>query len=235
VLPRPASVLIAALAFAAAWGATGCADDRRDILGTEKKLYSQHGEELVIRDFFQDRREGFFLDVGCAWPIRHNNTYYLEKHLGWSGIAVDALASYGPNWEERRPRSRFFAFLVTDHSDTADPFYRAGWSGVSSTEKGRVIGGEKVKQREIKVPTTTLNDLLEREGVESIDFLSMDIEGSEAKALAGFDIARFGPKLVCIEVAAVNREFVLDYMSRNGYRRAERYQPYEYANWFFER
>ena len=43
--------------------------------------------------------------------------------------------------------------------------------------------------REVMVPTITLNDLLPKHGLEKIDFLSMDIELSEPKALAGFDIA----------------------------------------------
>src|SRR5262245_52441129 len=50
---------------------------RKDILARKKKLYSQHDEEVIIRDFFQDRREGFFLDVGCAGPRKDSNTYYL--------------------------------------------------------------------------------------------------------------------------------------------------------------
>ena len=88
---RPSQLLILSLVVAAmAWGTAACERARRDILGTEKKRYSQHNEELIIRDFFQDRREGFFLDVGCAWPIRNSTTYYLEKHLGWSGIGIDA-------------------------------------------------------------------------------------------------------------------------------------------------
>jgi hypothetical protein len=81
---------------------------REDILGTGKKLYSQHDEELVIRDFFQDRRHGTFLDVGCAWPIKASNTFYLEQRLGWRGIAVDALPDYEQAWRKRRRRSRFF-------------------------------------------------------------------------------------------------------------------------------
>ena len=121
---------------------------RRDIVATEKKLYSQHDEELVIRDFFQDRKDGLFLDVGCAWPVKMSTTYYLEKHLGWSGIAIDALEEYGPAWKAERPRSKFFTFLVSDHSDTVDAFYRAAGTGLSSTEKDRVFRGKRVDQKE---------------------------------------------------------------------------------------
>ncbi len=56
------------------------AEGREGILA-EQRLYSVFDEELIIRDFFQDRREGFFLDVGCSEPIKGSNTFYLEKHL----------------------------------------------------------------------------------------------------------------------------------------------------------
>ncbi len=48
----------------------------------QKSLYSHGKEELIIRDFFQDRRGGVFLDVGFAFPKKNSTTYYLEKHLG---------------------------------------------------------------------------------------------------------------------------------------------------------
>ena len=59
--------------------------------------------------------------------------------------------------------------------------------------------------QEIKVPTVTIDDLLERNGVEKIDFLSMDIEGFQLTALKGFDIQRYRPELVCIEAYRPDR------------------------------
>lgn len=53
-----------------------------DILDSGKKLYSQYDEELIIRDFFNDRRGGVFVDVGCYHYKDISTTYYLEKHLG---------------------------------------------------------------------------------------------------------------------------------------------------------
>ncbi len=204
-----------------------------DILASGEKLYSQFDEELVIRDFFQDRRDGFFLDVGCADPRVGSTTYYLEKHLGWSGIGIDALAEHAPAWEEHRPRSRFFAYLVSDHSDTVESFYRAGARDLSSTEKDRVFKGRQLQTREMQVPTITLNKLLDANGVTEIDFLSMDIEGSEPPALAGFDIDRFRPELVCIEASPSIREAILAYFEAHGYERIERYLEHDRVNWYF--
>lgn len=207
---------------------------RRDIIGTEKKRYSQHNEELIIRDFFQDRRDGFFLDVGCAWPVYHNTTYYLEKHLGWSGIAVDAVPDYGPSWKTERPHSRFFNYLVTDHSGGPEAFYRAKQRGVSSTQKDRYLGKRKVHSEEIKVPAITLNDLLAQNGATRIDLLSMDIEGSEPAALAGFDIERFRPQLVVIEANFQKRDLLRHYFENHEYELIERYLKHDSINWYFE-
>lgn len=200
----------------------------------EKPLYSQSKEEIVIRNFFKDRRHGFFLDVGCASPLTNSNTYYLEHHLGWTGIGVDALAEYAPAWKLKRPGSKFFAFLVSDHADTVDPFYRAELRGISSVEKRRnAPGGDAVKWEEIRVPTITLNKLLDANRVTRIDFLSMDIEGHEPQALAGFDVERFKPELVCIEAKPENREKIMKYFSDHGYRRLRRYIPYDEVNYYF--
>ena len=199
-----------------------------------KKLYSQGNEELVIRDFFHDRRAGFFLDVGCASPIQNSNTYYLEKHLGWSGIAVDALPEYAVAWRRKRPRTKFFNYLVTDHADSVEPFFRSEHKGISSVERPATgPAGRTVKIEEIQVPTTTLTRLLDQQGVARVDFLSLDIEGHEPPALDGFDIERFHPALACVEAKPANREKLLKYFADHGYERIERYLAADLTNYYF--
>jgi FkbM family methyltransferase len=205
-----------------------------DILGTAKKLYSQWDEELIIRDFFQDRGAGFFVDIGCSEPIKGSTTYYLEKHLGWSGIGVDARAELAPLWLTKRRKSQFFAYIVTDHSGTEDPFYVIpGGEAISSTRKQTEFMGHPVKSEERKVPTITLNDLLERNKVTKIDFLSIDIEGSELHALEGFDIDRFKPELICVEIWPDNRDKLFAYFAAHGYERIDKYRERDIVNWYF--
>jgi FkbM family methyltransferase len=207
---------------------------RRKIVSEEKPLYSHGNEEVIIRDFFQDRRNGFFLDVGCGHPIDDSNTYYLEEHLGWSGIGVDALPEMAPKWSRRRPASRFFNYIVTDHGGTVESFYRAELKDISSIQKPlQGPSGNAVRSEEIRVPTITLTNLLEQAGVSRIDLLSMDIEGAEPLALAGFDIGRFRPGLACVEAKPANREKILKYFAAHGYGRIERYARYDEMNYYF--
>jgi len=197
-------------------------------------LYSQHKEELIVRDFFADRRKGVFLDVGCASPIKDSNTYYLERHLGWSGIAVDALPEFAPSWLRKRPRSRFFNFYVSDHAGTIEPFYRSPLRGTSSGRKDQKgPAGRELPVQKIQVPTTTLDRLLDDNGVAHIDFLSMDIEGHEPAALAGFDVERFRPALACLEAKPENREAIKRYFAAHGYEQLERYLEYDPVNYYF--
>jgi len=208
----------------------------KDILSTGKPIYSHSNEELIIRDFFRDCRGGVFLDVGCGHPIDASNTYFLEKHLGWSGIGVDALPEMARKWRRLRPASKFANYIVTDHAGALEPFYRVELSArdISSIEKPVLDpGGGPVQSEEILVSTITLTKLLDDEGVSKIDFLSMDIEGAEPLALAGFDVERFKPELACVEAKVRNRERILKYFADHGYHRIDRYLEYDQVNWYF--
>ncbi|MGI9592834.1 MAG: FkbM family methyltransferase [Myxococcota bacterium] len=208
------------------------APGRTGILAEEQR-YSLFAEELIIRDFFQDRRGGVFVDVGCAWPIDASNTYYLEKHLGWTGIGIDALEDYAEAWRKERPGARFFAYLVTDRSGGVGTFFKSPNPGLSSTDRASASGarfGEGLEPEEVEVERITLDDLLDREGIQKIDLLSMDIEGHEPEALAGFDIERFRPELVVIEG---KKGSVARYFRRHGYVRLRRYEAFDDVNRYF--
>ena len=190
------------------------APGRAGILAEEKR-YSTFDEELITRDFFQDRKGGFFVDVGCAWPIIASNTYYLEAHLGWTGIGIDALQDYAAAWREKRPNSKFFTFLVTDRSGADGTFFKSPKSYLSSTSLDHASGmdyGDPMVPEKIEVPMITLDDLLDHEGIEKIDLLSMDVEGHETR------------------VAKVFQKYFHDH----GYERIERYAPFDLVNHYFQ-
>jgi FkbM family methyltransferase len=205
-----------------------------NILTDGTKLYSQHDEELVIRHFFDDEKGGVFLDVGC-WDWKEGSTtLYLEERLGWSGIGVDAQPDVRAGYERHRPRTTFMNYIVTDHSGTMDKLYVAGQiSSVNEDHVEQFPGAQWYGPEPIEVPTITLDELLSKNGVEHIDFLSMDIEGAEPKALAGFDIRKYKPRLVCIESAPNVRDAILQYFTAHGYERVDEYLPYDSVNWYF--
>jgi FkbM family methyltransferase len=241
-LIRASKYVAIVVAIAALFATAACERERTrklppDFLDTATKLYSQWDEEKVIRHFFDDMEGGFFLDVGCAEWQKDSATLYLEEKLGWTGIAIDARAELRKEWEEHRPGARFFNYIVTDHSGTKDKFYAAG--RVSSTDPEHIHSFPKgknvdVKQIEREVPTITLNQLLDEQGVKKIDFMLLDIELGEPPALRGFDIKRFRPELVCVEAGHLDvQKFIAQYFPENGYERIDEYLKYDKVNWYF--
>jgi FkbM family methyltransferase len=195
--------------------------------------YSQFAEEWIIRDFFQDRRGGVFVDVGANHYRDSSTTYYLEERLGWSGLAIEPLAEFAADYKTHRPATVFLPFFVSDVSDaTAKMYVLDAHTVVSSTDKAFTERTGK-NPRELEVPTITLNDLLSKQKIEKIDFLSMDIELSEPKALAGFDVERYRPELVCIEAHSEVRQQILDYFARHGYVIVGKYLPADEHNLYF--
>lgn len=195
--------------------------------------YSQFAEEWIIRDFFKDRRDGFFLDVGANHYRDSSTTYYLEERLGWSGFAVEPLGEFEADYKRHRPRTRFFPLFVSDVSDDVAKMYVLDQHTVVSSADKAFTERTGANPREVVVPTITLNDLLAANGVDRIDFLSMDIELSEPKALAGFDVRRYRPELVCIEAHPEVRQQILDYFTHNGYVIVGKYLPADEHNLYF--
>jgi FkbM family methyltransferase len=193
---------------------------------------SQFAEEWIVRDFFRDKREGFFVDVGASHYRINSTTYFLETALGWRGIAIDAQPHYAEDYSRHRPRTKFYSLFVSDTSGAVADLYvpvsrplNASGNPAAADDKDAIVT--------LQVPTTTLTDLLTREGVEKVDFLSMDIELAEPQALAGFDIDRFRPAFVCIEAHPQVRQAILDYFHQHRYVVAGKYLRADVENLYF--
>lgn len=211
-------------------------DELRELEALETKYgpqrQSEHFEEWIIRDYFNDRRDGFFVDVGANDYRRFSNTYYLETALGWSGIAVEPQGQFEAGYAAHRPRTRFRQFFVSNASNGVEKLFVGSNSLVASAQKDftrRYV----LTTSEVSVPTITLDDLLDGENVASIDLLTMDIELWEPKALAGFDIDRFRPALVCVEAHPEVRQQILEYFARHRYVVVGKYLRADTHNLYF--
>lgn len=214
--------LVAAVCGLAGWGFAHTrvklhpeADVLEATYGSEH--WSENEEEWIIRDFFGARRNGFFVDVGAGHYREFSNTYYLEHQLGWSGIAIEPVRVFEADYVKHRPRTRFFPFFVSNVSNEIAKMYTFGTGFLGNSSDKQFVERFGKNPTEVSVPTITLNDLFAREKVQAIDFITMDIELSEPKALAGFDIGRYKPALVCIEAHPEVRQQILDFFARHHY------------------
>lgn len=195
--------------------------------------YSQFAEEWLVRDYFKDRRAGFFVDVG-AYDYKHfSNTYYLEQKLGWSGLAIDAQEEFAADYRKYRPHTRFFTFFVSDQSEAPASLFVPRFNRLVASSNKDFSKRYDASGVEREVRTITLDTLLAQEGVTEIDFLTMDIELAEPRALAGFDIASYRPQLVCVEAHPEVRQQLLGYFEAHDYRVVGRYLRADPNNLWF--
>lgn len=195
--------------------------------------YSEREEEWMIRDYFQDRRGGVFVDVGASHYRSASKTYYLESKLGWSGLAVEPQRQFGLDYARHRPRTKFLPYFVSDVSHGKSRLYVLRDQPMAASSDETFVREFGKPDDILEVPTITLNDLLDAEGIHRIDFLSMDIELHEPRALRGFDIERFKPALVCVEGLLPVRQQILDYFARHQYVLVGKYLWVDRENLYF--
>jgi FkbM family methyltransferase len=193
---------------------------------------SDVGEEWIVRDFFQDRRNGVFLDVGANHYRNGSNTYFLETALGWSGIAVEPQGQFAADYATYRPHTVFVPLFAASRPNERALLYVPDNNAMASFDRRFATeGGTNVTTMETR--TTTLDAILEGHQVTRVDFMSMDIELAEPAALAGFSPERFGLQLAAVEGHAEVRQQIIDYFAEKRFAIVGRYLRADNRNLWF--
>jgi FkbM family methyltransferase len=194
---------------------------------------TEHAEEWIVRDFFQDRRGGVFVDVGANDYRHHSNTYYLETALGWSGLAIEPQAKFASDYATHRPSTRFLPLFVSDSSNHRATLYVPANDQIASFDRHFAESVSNSAAEPISTNTATLDEILDGNNIRHVDFLSIDIELHEPQALRGFSIERFRPNLVAIESHTSVRQQILDYFALHGYVSVGKYLRIDGENLWF--
>src|ERR1041385_1053171 len=81
------------------------------------KSYSQEGEDMILKRIFDEKKNGFYVDVGAYHPKRFSNTYYFYKK-GWRGINIDAMPGSRKAFRRQRPRDINVESPISDKHET---------------------------------------------------------------------------------------------------------------------
>lgn len=175
-----------------------------EIPSKDFQFYShpQHQQDQwVIGEVFPGKRDGFFIDAGAGPDgIKYSNSYALETQLGWNGICIEP----NPNRYQKVQQNRScYVEPVALWDESTELQFNLnldipGTSGVveeMSQSHRRLYYRDQVRCQDITVKAIPLSDLLKKYNApQFIDYLSMDIEGAEYRALRNFpfDEYRFG-------------------------------------------
>jgi FkbM family methyltransferase len=173
------------------------------------------GLDAIYNAAFGRLTRGVFVEVGAFDGQSFSNTCFLAD-LGWRGLYVEPVPEFASVCAERHRGNAGVAVvntavgatagttelhvagaLTTKNDDVYAAYQHISWA------KGALSG------RMVAAPVTTLDRLLEdREVPVGFELLVVDVEGGEAEVFAGFDLVRWKPRMLIVELADHHPDFV---------------------------
>ena len=167
----------------------------------KRKSYAMDGEDIAIDLFNKKKNNGFYVDIGAHHPIQRNNTYLLFKK-GWEGINIDVNQFSIDLFNFLRPNDLNLQVAVSDKEGDILFFYQKKFSQLNTTDKKIAEENFQGNFQQRKVKCQTINNILDNSKYKNkkIDFLNIDVEGSEMKVLETLNFKIYDPSLICIEI-----------------------------------
>jgi len=192
--------------------------------------YSQCGQDKYVHEhYFKNCQNGVFIDIGAHNGITYSNTYFFEKEKGWTGICVEPM----PQRFAELKISRNCTCIQGCISDingpsrllmVSSPFVNTEMlSGLFHKYDPRHLERVKFEIQQtggsyqiIDVECYVLNELLEKNGITHINFMSIDTEGGEFDILTSIDFTRFKIDVIAIEDNYEDPRFIT-FLKEKGY------------------
>lgn len=158
-------------------------------------------------------------EIFLSGNILHPSEYRVTADLGaYNGDTVRELAEYAPGLEsvialepDRRNFSKLEGYAETEKRFSVLPFHCAAWScsetllfDGSGNRNANAFSGTSApaasgaRGKVTEVNAEPLDRIFESTGLERLDYIKYDVEGSEAEALCGAEgvIRRFKPEML---------------------------------------
>ncbi len=163
----------------------------------ERRSASQLGQDVWVLERTGQKRGGVFVEFGATDGVLYSNSLMLERDYGWSGICAEP----NPAFFEKLKRNRTCTVapdLITATTGEEVEFLLADEYGGAVRHAGADNNADRRKPfleagSVIRLTGISLHDFLKRHGApRTIDYLSIDTEGSEYEILAAFPFGRVG-------------------------------------------
>lgn len=192
----------------------------------------QTGQVDLILKYFNNKKSGFFIEAG-AWDGEDlSNTIYMETQMEWTGLLVEPNKGVYQKLlgKKRNAHSINSCLSIKGYAekvkfDTADVF--GAIEDQDNPNKEDLLDlrnryqnqfrHKDVARETVLVQCFPLYSLLISLGNPRVDFMSLDIEGSELDVLRTIPFDKVHIELFLIETAHSNETAITQLMSKNGY------------------
>lgn len=164
---------------------------------------SQLGQDLRVAQFYKNKEDGFFIELGASDGIELSNTYLLETKYKWKGICCEPIPSRFEKLVKNRPNSICYNEAAYNQSGLTLTFDIANnYDLLSGISKHIDVLKSRVNKNKtsIQVQTISLLDILDKANAPSfIEYMSLDTEGTELEILKNFNFEKYTFGLIDVE------------------------------------
>tara|TARA_B100000989_G_scaffold268419_1_gene223118 strand:+ start:1675 stop:2391 length:717 start_codon:yes stop_codon:yes gene_type:complete len=168
----------------------------------KRKQYSQWGEDKFIVEFFKEKKNGVYLDIGCFNPFMYSNTCLLYKK-GWSGINIDINPTSIDLFNIARPRDINLCTTINNKKKIFKIYQDDPFSPVNTLNE-KFFKDLEIKfnknNKILSVESKSIDEVMKIcQTKKNIDFINIDVEGSDYQVLTQIKLDQLKPKLISIE------------------------------------
>ncbi len=159
--------------------------------------------------FFGTREHGTFVEVGANDGVCVSNSWGLASR-GWTGWMIEPIPMLADQCRANHagnPHIRVFQEAIGTAGNSKLSLHMAGVLSTANSdtysEYSKVDWASSYLTREIvTVPCSTLDHFFELNHVPvDLDLLVVDVEGYEGEVFSSFDLDRWSPKMLIVELA----------------------------------
>lgn len=178
--------------------------------------------EYIYINFFKDRRNLFFIDIGAYNGLHGSNTFLFEKYLDWSGICIEPNTNSFNELSVNRNCKSYN--ICIGNENTFKEFWEvegeaAALSGLVETlhtKHKKRIDSQNITKKQIEV--RTLASILEENKISNINYLSIDVECAEMQVLEGIDFTKCDIEIISVEDNGYSDNTnIVNHLTSNGY------------------
>ena len=171
--------------------------------------------EFKLNNIFNNKENGFFIELGANNGLFQSNTAFFEKKLNWKGILIEPSFRGYQLCLKNRPNSICLNYACVSN-DYTDEYIEGDFINNHPMSS---INGDRLKNNNlIKVKAITLEKILDKYNCSNIDFLSLDTEGYELNILKGLNLKKYRPNYMLIEIYTKDYNNIVDYLENNDYK-----------------
>lgn len=158
--------------------------------------YAQFGEDIVLYKLLNSVENGFYIDIGCAQPVKSSVTKFFYDR-GWTGINIDPREEIMSKYISARPNDINLTIAISDKNGEY-LFWENG--GLSTFDEDTV---ERIGKANFKEPrlasVVRLDDIISQYDIHEIHFLKIDVEAHEKQVLDSIDLSIYRPWVIAVE------------------------------------